>query len=439
VLLFIILLLTLFISFNNLRNYNTWWADDGGAHIAYTKTILEKQRLPTFEETYLSWHEPLYYLILAGWSKIGEFFQNDSLNWWESLNVFFYFIFLFLVWLLAYDYSQKNKWLALLNVFLFSIFFVGIKLSVYVNNEILVHVLIILLVILFCRWQLLAKNKQKLVIWWSIILGLATLVKLTAFIILLVAIIIWLFNFVANKKRYFLLYIFFVIFIVGAINIPWFIYKQNKFGEAFSINLYERQNKQNILKSDGWQYLRKINYKIFFDYPYWYSQPQSFFSILLGDSFGDYYNLFNNVDKINSIPVEQKILVNNGRYTTANLWQSMLLINRVGFFITLIWFVGFFGEALLVIRNKEIDYYKFFLMILFFAGLAALIYNNLRFPYLERGVAKAAFIYFTFPLLTAISYSWWWQRFKNKIIAVIFILIPLLIYLGVAWPILLVS
>src|SRR3989344_7121412 len=48
-------LLTGFIRLNNMSHYNTWWADDGGARVAYIKTILEPGRLPTMAEIYVAW------------------------------------------------------------------------------------------------------------------------------------------------------------------------------------------------------------------------------------------------------------------------------------------------------------------------------------------------------------------------------------------------
>jgi len=396
--------------------------------------------LPTTEETYLAWHEPVYYYILAGWVKMGDLIEVRGLNFWESLNIIFFLFFLVFTWLLSYLASDKNKWLALLNVFLFSIIFVGVKLSVYINNEILVHALIILLATLFIYWQLLLGNKERVVFLWSIILALAVLVKLTAIIVLLAALSIWTLKFIIDRKKYFIAYVLISIIVVTVINIPWLVYKQNNFGSVFSINLYEQQNSQNLLKSDGWQYLFKINYHIFTDDPFWFSHPQSFASIFLSDTFGDYYNLFNNVDQMNSLPASEKILVDNGRYTSIGLRQTMLLINRSGLVITLIWLIGFLGCLLSIFKQRtRIDWYKLFLIILLGGGWLALIYNNLRFPYLERGVLKAAFIYFSFPILAILSYSWWWQILHNKIIKLVVILGPLIVYLVVAWPILFIS
>ena len=398
--------------------------------------IIEEKRLPTTSETYLAWHEPLYYLALTQWIKIGELFEKTDLDWWESLNSIFYFCFLILIFIFSYHYSRRNKYIALLNVFLFSIFFVGLKLSTYVTNELLVHILIILLAYLFIRWKLLELGKDKIVkvIIWSIILGIATLVKLTAFIILMVVVIVWIIRAIAKRKTHPLLYILITIFFVTLINLPWFKYKQENFPASVTINMFEYENKQNILKSDAWDYLFTINTKTFTTYPYWFSEPPSFVSMFIADSFGDYYNLFNNPQEINKLPESEKILIKNGRYTSTRLFNTMLRINKIALLIFLIWMIGLIGSIINLIR--KFDWYKFFLILLLFGGYAALIYNNLRFPYLERGVLKAAFIFFTFPILALLSYNWWWKTIKNKFLWICISFLPIIIYLIIAWPIL---
>ena len=198
--------------------------------------------------------------------------------------------------------------------------------------------------------------------------------------------------------------------------------------------MYETKPKQNVLVSDAWKYLFGVNLHFVTDYPYWFSKPDSYYAILISDTFGDYYNLFNNVTRIEALPVEQKILVGNGRYTTPKLWRSLLWTNRIGLFIYLIWIIGFIGKILSSIKQRKIDKYELFLLVVLLGGWLALLYNNLRLPYLERGVLKAHFIYFTYPILTLLAYSWWWQKVKNKWIFAVIALLPFIIYFCIAWP-----
>ncbi|HPV70841.1 MAG TPA: hypothetical protein PKY08_03035, partial [Candidatus Magasanikbacteria bacterium] len=87
-------------------------------------------------------------------------------------------------------------------------------------------------------------------------------------------------------------------------------------------------------------------------------------------------------------------------------------------------------------RQKKYQPYIIFLLLALFGGWAALLFNNLRLPYLERGVLKAHFIYFTFPILTLLSYAWWFKAIKNKWLLILITVGPFLAYLIIAWPML---
>lgn len=433
-----ILALAFFIRLANVQFYDTYWADDGGGHITYTEKILYENRLATLDETYLAWHEPLYYYLLTGWIKIGQIVGLEGLNWWESFNVFIYFIFLILVWQFSYIYSNKNKWLALLNTFIFSFIFTGVKLSAYVNNELLLHTLIILLLFLFYKFKLSLKDNDTKLFYFALILALAALVKISALIIFVAIILFYLFKYFTSRQKYFLKYIFIVFFVFFFINLPWIIYKQQNYNTYFSINIYDDKPRQSILRSEGWEYIAAINTHIFTDYPYWFSKPDSYFSILLSDSFADYYNIFN-YPGIENLREDQKILVGNGRYTTSKLWNSMLNTNRLALGIFFLWFIGFFSYLFRALKRKKIEDNDLFLLIVLFGGWIASLYHNLRLPYLEAGVLKAQFIYFTFPILSLIAYRLWWQLFKNKFYWAILAFGPWLLYLYLAKNILLTN
>lgn len=431
--------LAFFIRWNNLKNYTTWWADDGGAHIVYVETLLQYHRFPTPRETYVAWHEPLYYVILAGWIKFGEFIGFGGLNWWEGLNTFFFICFLILVWLISYKYLKKNIWLALLNVFLCSVVFVGVKLSAYINNEILAQVLILLLIFLFLQLQLLEEKKYRQVFLWSMILSLATLTKLTAFIIFFSALILWFFYAAFRKKKFYIGYALLCTVILLFFNVPWFYYKQKTFGNVFTINIYEKKNAQNILKSDGWKYLLSVNPKIFFSAPYWRTEPDSFLSLLFADIFGDYYNLFNNVDKINNFPKEQKIFTGNGRSTTSVLWNAQTRVYRFSLIFAAVWFFGLLGYIYHFITKKAVYHYFTFLLLVIFGGIFGLVYNNLRYPYLERGVLKAGFIMYIYPVMTVVAFHYWERILKKRLIWFALFFITIVLYTVIAWPILIID
>lgn len=435
----VIILLTLLIRINNLKVFDTSWADDGGARLTYIETLYYENRLPTMEETYVAWHEPVYYYILAGWIKVGDWLGIEGLNWWESFNIVLYLAFLVLVWLFSYYFSKQNKWIALLNTFVFSIIFIGVKLSSYTSNELLLHVLVLLSVVLFYRWQLNRDGRDKKVFWWAVILAITCLAKVTGWVVVIAALLFWLIKYFVSKRKYYLKYIVILIFVVSCLNLPWIVYKQNNYNGYFSINIYDDKPRQNIMTSDGWRYIFAINTHIFTDYPYWYSQPHSYASILLSDSFGNYYNLFHNSEAMEALPEDQAILVGNGQNTTAKLWNSLINTNRVGLLITAIWWIGFAAWAVSRIKKKRIDDYDLFALIVMLGGWSASIFHNLRLPYLEAGVLKAHFIYFTYPILSLIAYRQWWQILKNKLWYLAVVLLPWLIYLLVAWDILMIE
>ena len=207
----------------------------------------------------------------------------------------------------------------------------------------------------------------------------------------------------------------------------------------FSINLHEVQNRKNILKSEAWDYMLKINPRPFVDAPYWYTLPHSFSSILIADTFSDYYNLFNHVDNLNTLPANQKIETENGRYTTLALIQSMLWANRFGLALVLIWIFGGIGWLIASLRKKKFDKYRVYLFFLAACGICALAYNNLRYPYLDRGVLKSQFIFFTLPLISLISLYGWKQILRKNMLFISLVALFIILYTIKAWPILNIS
>jgi len=293
--------------------------------------------------------------------------------------------------------------------------------------------------VLFWRWKLVVPSQEKKVIWWGIILALACLVKVTAWIIFLAVILFWLIKFLFARRKYFLKYIVLVFIVVSFLNLPWIIYKQYNYHGYFSINIYDDQPRQNILTSAGWQYIFAFNTHIFRDYPYWYSQPYSYAAILLSDSFGNYYNLFHNCTKMESLTSSQAIVVGNGQNTTPQLWQALLNTNRVALPIVIIWWLGFFAWVFRSIKQKKVEDYDLWLLIVMLGGWSASIFHNLRLPYLEAGVLKAHFIYFTYPILSFFAYREWWRILADKWWWCILAFVPWLIYLVLSWDILMVD
>jgi hypothetical protein len=433
-LLVIFLFVGAYLRLHNAIDYTTYWADDGGGHIKYMETIYYEHRLPSFTETYLAWHEPLYYVLLFPWQKIGLLLGVFGLHWAAALNILIYGLFLFLVWKLSRLFSQSAL-VSAVSVSLFSVLFIGVKLSAYINNELLTQTYILWLIYLFIKSDLLAENKLKKVIIWSLLLAIGLWIKLTVYLVLLAVIFFYSLN--IFKKKYLWKYVLIIIVIPVTLNIPWLLYKKNNFNSYFTINIYDAKPRQNIVTSDAWKYIFTINKRIFTDYPYWYKLPYSYFSILLSDSFGDYYNLFNNKIEMDELPKADKILIVNGRYTTPAYWQSLLNTNRIGLSFFLVWLIGFIVFIFSFLK-KRIDFsnYLVFWLIALFGGWAALLYNNLLLPYLDVGVLKGHFIYYTYPLFVILAYFGLEKIIKNKIMLGIIFWLPLVMYVVLGWRIL---
>ena len=246
VLLGLVLLAAAGLRWHNLRAYTSWDADDGGAHLAYVTAITEHGRLPTLEETYLAWHEPGYYLGVAAWDALGRWLGVASLDWWELLQLLLGLAFVGLVWRVARRLSSGNRWVALLVVALFAFLFTGVKLSAYVTNELAAQLLMLLAVERWLAWRLWQPSDWRRLLAWSALVGVSLLVKLTALIVLLAALLVWVLRATIQRQPRLLLAAGVSLLVVGALNAPWLAYKQRHFGAAFSINLHERANAQPL-------------------------------------------------------------------------------------------------------------------------------------------------------------------------------------------------
>lgn len=422
------------IRLNNLFRYTTWWADDGGGHIAYVETVLAG-RLPVPAETYLAWHEPLYYVFVALWHKAGALVGLGGLDWWEATNVLFslglFAAASLVAWLLT-----RSRAVALAVLALVAVQFPAVKLAAYVNNELLAQTFLLLAIAAFVGWRLGEREvPARRIVLFGALLGVALVTKITAVIALLAALLVWGWRLLAARDARFLARIAVVLALAALIQAPWLVHKVRTFGTLASINLYETLPRYRPWDSPGWRYVFAWNNRILTDYPYWYSLPQSGPAVLLADSFGDYYNLFGNVDRVNALPEAERTLTGNGRYTTPALWRALLAANRIGLGIAAVWAIGLVGYLVDLARKRRLDPQTAFVLLALVGGGAALLANNLRLPYLDRGVLKAHFIYFTYPLLATLAWGWLRERLPSAAWALV-VLAPLAAYVVVAWPML---
>ena len=438
-----IIILALFLRIHNIFHITRTGPTTVERTLRTLQTIRHDGRLPTLEENYLAWHEPLYYLLTALWVAVGAVFGITSLNWSEALQILFFFIAAFAVEGIAYRHSKGNKIVTVFSVMAFSFFFTAVKLSAYLTNELLAQALILSAVLPFLYGRLGEKSppeyagkSRKNLIAFSIILGIATLVKLTAFVALGAAVLTWLIAFARTREQSFLFSAAVALAIVGIINLPWVVYKYHHFDSVFTINLAESGTKQSLVSSDGWQYLRTLNAHVF---PIILLVSGAAFICLHSHCrcIWRYYNLFGQAIVCGHCRTRKNLPEMAGTPhppTGARVWAI-----RTGLVISLVSVIGFIGFIVSRFRSRSWTANDIFLTLLVLGGFLSLVYNVLRLPYLERGTLKAQFILFAFPLLWIISNTWWSRVVKRPAILSLIIRAPWIVYLFLAWPILWVS
>ena len=402
-----IFIIAAIVRWRNVVSYNTWWADDGGAHVQYVQAILDHGRLPTMQESYLAWHEPLWYAVVAGWQRLGELVGRGGINWWEGLLAISGLWFLWLVWRAGRVVNPGRVQPALLVVSLFAVLFVGVKLSAYVNNELPAQAVMLLATLLWLRFRLDRPARWGKVAIWSLILALATLTKLTAVVVGVAAILAWGWLAWRRRQRALLGYAAVAVVIVALVNLPWLFYKQRHFGAAFAVNLFERGKAQPIIGSAGWPMVWRFNPKLLTDNPFFSGATHSLAAVLFAEPFADYYNLFTQLDEVSRLPEDATRVAGNGRVAPLAHWTNNIRLNRLGLLLASLWLVGLAGAVRSAISRGTLA--ERWLLLVVAGSWAALLYHALRYPFPERGVLKASFIYFTLPIMAALAYRWWWS------------------------------
>src|SRR3989339_321128 len=410
--LFVVVFCGLLVRLNNLTIYNTWWSEDGGAHLLYVEKVardwslpmMDYQPSPSGETNYLAWHEPGYYVLMAAWTWLGgEFTSSDTrLDWQELFQVLVYLFSVWVVWRLAGELTG-SRYLKVLGVLVTAFLFVGLKLTAYLNNEYLAQSLILFLIYLFLHWRLFEGEKMMKLAWWSVILALGMLVKLTVVLPGIAAGLVWVIFGLKDRRKKAFVSILLSTFIILCLQTPWLVYKKQEFGKAWTINVFEKDNQQSLLASTGWKTLVQLNTQVIYSRPFWPTTPYSFSAILLADIFADYYGVFSHPGQFGTITGSDLIFLPSKRYTDLSLWQRNLFMIRWGLLIVLSWSIGLGAWFWSWYRQKKIESRDVFLGLLLLGGIMALVYNLLRYPYPERGVIKASFVFYLWPLLTLVA------------------------------------
>lgn len=368
------------------------WGYDGGAHVAYFRTLALFGRLPTMAENYLAWHEPLYYALAAAiWLPVRWFAEDAVATKAVALaTCMLGFALIAGAGALTYRLSRSAAaaWTA-------AIVLAYLPIAIFVfefpTNEALYEAGAALAILylasrpLDCRRAAIA----------GAIVGALTLVKLTAFA-LLAAVLAWgalLAAEQAIRKRGGALRGLLPFALLAAIAIalaaPWQIYRETAFGNAFTTNNWEdaKAAKPEVLPK---RFFVWFDPSVLAD-PFWATGKDSFWSMLYADSWNDYANLFLQIDRADAMPIAAKKLTDGGSWLP--LWRDAAARAAIPFTVplALAWAVGLVLAARLAIREREAHRPLALIWIFCLGTLASLAYNVYKYPFLERGTLKAAF------------------------------------------------
>jgi 4-amino-4-deoxy-L-arabinose transferase-like glycosyltransferase len=402
-------LFLLFFRLHNAINFNPYWGYDGGAHLEYIKTVMEKWRAPTMAENYLAWHEPLFYISYAGVGQIIHYLFGGHYDFYKTiikpLQILSGLISVLMVWL-VYKISQKfsndkKVWLA--SAIGAGLISVMTETTNYLTNELLAGFFITLLLYYFITFSQRGWSWRRIVIM-GLISGLALLTKLSAIIFILALAIWFLYKTIYERRIKYIFYAFVFLFLSFLIYSPWAIYKVKNFGSALSINVFEDKMKETRQLPEG--FFHSFNTEIFVN-PFWMNGSKSFASVVFADAFSDYYSISNNVDK-NNLKVfdNQKFWTESGSFVTNNKFHLSILLLYFSIFFVFIFTFGVVGLFYKWIKNKFRPNVNFFFLIFIAGCFSALAYNVVKYPFLERGTLKASFILPVWSLLMVIGFSW---------------------------------
>jgi len=404
IILFVFFIVLACFRLHNALTFNTYWGYDGGAHLEYIKTIYETSSMPDWEENYLAWHEPGFYYTYAvvGWVLGPTVSFADLVKVWQIVSAILSLVLVWLIYLVSKHFT-KSFWARLASVVTAGFLSVVTETSNYLTNELALAVILMLVIYLVIKFAKSGFDWKK-IIYLSVILGLAMLVKMSAAILVLTLLVWLLWRVVYYKKIKWFYYTIVMLVVVCIVYSPWAIYKQKNIGSIWSVNAYEdRIDEERELVSG---FFSRVDGEIF-NNPFWSSGSMSFYSMLYADAFSDYYMVSNNLDKNNlEVADNKKVMTGSGNFVTYTKYNWSILLMYLSLPILL---VGILGVLILLmewVKTKCKPTVNLFVLIFLAGSFAAVIFNVVNFPFLERGTLKASFILAAWPLLFVIGWSW---------------------------------
>ncbi|TAL19599.1 hypothetical protein EPN90_03115 [Patescibacteria group bacterium] len=371
----------IFLRLHNASVWNPYWGYDGGAHLRYAEILATAGRLPTLEETYVAWHEPLFYAIAAPIITLsgGAEAAKKTLPYLPA--AFGLLTFFLLGW---WSFKRTKQAAApALTLLLTAALPVALTASTFFSNEGLAHLL--LLLALFYAANQKDPDKKSSALAAGVIIGLALLTKVTAFLGLF-SIVVWqIYRFASRldlprRSNLGKLLISTLLLAVTALAIasPWLVTSAKQFGGPFT-NTFEAKKAPGILPPN---FFTTLDSNIFFS-PFWPAGSNSFWSVVFAATVTDYDDLLKNPDQPSPrLRLAQRQLSPRLRLAQRAVWLGAALAP-----------VFLFALARFLLRaRKKLTDGDGLLAIFFLGSLAALIANTVRFGSLERGNAKPIFI-----------------------------------------------
>lgn len=375
-----IIFLAVLLRIHNAFVWNFAWGYDGGAHGMYSFILAHFHRLPTMTETYVAWHEPLYYILTA------PLFSHPYFDGTRYASVLSGIIgvltyLLLIVW--QWKETRNRGTVALTAIFLLALP-VALTASTFFSNEGLVHFLILLALFFVARAKKPDSPKQILIV--SAILGLALLSKMTAFVGLLTIITwyVWRAIAIRSKKSFLSAIAIFLLSIVIAS--PWIIYRYQTFHGLFT-NPFEAALQKEQLPT---HFFTSLDPHIFTS-PFWTSGSASFWTMTYALTFTDYDAMLFNPDtaKITS-EATQTVLDRYVTPTHAALARTALLL-AFALLPIFLWSLLQLGRR--AWKERRVPGTSALFSLFLIASFAALIFNTLQHESLNRGNVKTLFIF----------------------------------------------
>lgn len=390
----------------NSYRYNVWSSYDAGGHLEYAVDLGLGKGLPQPKTNYLAWHEPGYYWLAGTGARL-----IGGLDWprprlykaWQYGSAVVMWVGALGAGLLAWQLTQRKNlaWLAAIAT---ASLFCWSALARYMTNEGMFQAGVLWWLVCFLWWRMDEPPQWSRVKWLLLILGLVTLlwIKLTA-VVLIAAVAIWVLlqRGVALKTR--VKWMAVIVLVPGLLYSPWLYHKHQLYGQALTINNYERS-----VDRMPWRFFVSWDNSVMFT-PFWISARGSFGSMVLASAIVDYDNIFEVYDR----PAKDDLVTGNGmRLAAARATASVQLVRwSMG---VIVWIA--FGFVLLAwqwLRGRALPRVQI-VAITALGLVAALMYNVWRYPQIGRGTLKAIFIAAAFPLLAIAASAAWQELWPNR-------------------------